>query len=127
MLSLNVELILNSDMKVSTLIPNSSYSSGTFSISFTAINSILTTPITAEDSVEKLYFGLLELLFERQKTGFVTQPLLSMEISNRAAQSGVFEETTGVFSNAELLSHLITFNFDSGPTFSGNNLHPTPP
>jgi uncharacterized protein (DUF2384 family) len=113
-------------MKVSTLIPGASYSSGSFTIPFSAINAILTTPITAEDSVEKLLFGLLEVVYTRQRDGFVTQPTLSLEISNRAAQQSVWEETTGVFSNADLLSHLVSFNFDTGPTFSGNNIHPTP-
>jgi uncharacterized protein (DUF2384 family) len=113
-------------MKVSTLIPGASYASSSFTIPFSAINAILTTPITAEDSVEKLLFGLLEVVYARQKDGFITQPTLSCEISNRAAQQSVWEESTGVFSNADLLSHLVSFNFDVGPTFSGNNLHPTP-
>jgi hypothetical protein len=114
-------------MKIATLIPGASYSSGSFSIPFTAINAILTTPITSEDSVEKLLFGLLEVVFFRQKDGFITQPTLSLEISNRAAQQGLWEETPGIFSNADILSHLVSFNFDTGPTFSGNNIHPTAP
>jgi hypothetical protein len=114
-------------MKVSTLIPSTLYSSGTFSISFSAINAILTTPITAEDSFEKLLFGLLECVYQRQKDGFITQPNLSCEISARQAQQSVWEEADGVFSNADILSHLVTFNLDSGPTFSGNTLHPTAP
>jgi hypothetical protein len=123
---LNVNLILNTDMKVSSLVPGASYSSGTFSIPYSAINAILTTPITSEDSVEKLLFGLLEVVYARQKDGFITQPNLSCEISARQATSSVWEETTGVFSNADILSHLVSFNFDVGPTFSGNNLHPSP-
>jgi hypothetical protein len=113
-------------MKIATLLPGATYSSSSFTIPFTAINSILTTQITAEDSFEKLLFGLLEVVYQRQKDGFITQPTLSLEISNRAAQQGVWEETSGVFSNADLLSHLVTFDMDASPTFSGNNLHPSP-
>jgi hypothetical protein len=114
-------------MQISTLLPGASYSSGSFVIPFSAINAILTTPITSEDSFEKLLFGLLEVVYARQKDGFVTQPTLSLEISNRAAQQSVWEEITGVFSNADILSHLVSFNLDTGPTFSGNNIHPTAP
>jgi hypothetical protein len=124
---LNVDLILNTEMKISTLCPGCTFSSSSFNISFSAINAVLTTPITSEDSVEKLLFGLLEVVYTRQKDGFLSQPLISVEVSNRAAQQSVWEETTGVFSNADILSHLVSFNFDTGPTFSGNNLHPTPP
>jgi hypothetical protein len=123
----NLCALLYTDMKVSTVIPGASYASSTFSIPFSAINAILTTPITSEDSVEKLLFGLLEVVYTRQKDGFLSQPLISVEVSNRAAQQSVWEETPNLFSTADILSHLVSFNFDVGPTFSGNNLHPTAP
>jgi hypothetical protein len=114
-------------MKISTLIPGSSYGSSSFTIPYSAINGILTTPISAEDSFEKLLFGLLECVYARQKDGYITQPNLSCEISARQAAQSVWEEVNGVWSSADILSHLVTFNLDSGPTFSGNSLHPTAP
>jgi hypothetical protein len=57
----------------------------------------LTTPITAEDSVEKLLFGLLEVVYARQKDGFITQPNLSCEISARQSAQSVWEEVDGVW------------------------------
>jgi hypothetical protein len=55
-------------MQISTLLPGASYSSGSFVIPFSAINAILTTPITSEDSFEKLLFGLLEVVYARRYT-----------------------------------------------------------
>jgi hypothetical protein len=111
-------------MKISTILPGSSYSSGVFSISFSSINSILTTSITPLDSFETLLFGLCEALYQRQKDGFITQPTCSCEVSNRAYQSSVWEETTGVFSSADILSHLVSFDLDVSASFSGNTIHP---
>jgi hypothetical protein len=114
-------------MQIATRIPGASYSSGSFVIPFSAMNALLTTTMTSENSVEKLLFGLLEVIYQRQRDGFITQPTLSMEISNRASQETTWEETTGVFSNAQLLSHLVSFNMDSAASFNGDNIHPTNP
>jgi hypothetical protein len=111
-------------MKVSTILPGSSYSSGVFTIPFSAINAILTSSITPLDSFEALLFGLCEALYQRQKDGFITQPTCSCEISNRAYQTSVWEEQTGVFSSADILSHLVSFDLDASATFSGNTIHP---
>jgi hypothetical protein len=125
--SLNIDLILNTEMKISTLIPSASYSAGSFTISFSAINAILTTPITSEDSFEKLLFGLLEVVYTRQKDGFLSQPLISVEVNSRSYTASIWEESPNVFSTADILSHLVSFNFDVGPSFSANNIHPSPP
>jgi hypothetical protein len=112
-------------VKVSTVLPGASYASGVFSIPWTSLNAILTTPITPIDSFEAMLFAITEALFQRQTDGFITQPTVSCEISARSYSKGVWEESTGVFSSADLLSTLITYDLDSSPSFSGNTIHPT--
>jgi hypothetical protein len=112
-------------VKVSTILPGSSYASGVFTIPWTSLNAILTTPITPIDSFEAMLFAITEALYQRQTDGFITQPTVSCEISNRQYNKGVWEETAGLFSSADLLSTLITYDLDTSPSFSGNSIHPT--
>jgi hypothetical protein len=112
-------------MLLNTFLPGASYSAGAWHIPVSAVNSVLTSSVTGKDSAELLIFSLLEVLYQRQKDGFLTQPTISLECSNRAIGQSVWEEAPNNFSNCDLLSWLVSVNLDSSPSISRNDIHPT--
>ena len=100
---------------IATLLPGCSYASGTFTVPVSALD------MTASDSAEKLIYGLLESLQELQTVGTLSQRSAAVEISNKSVQSSVWEKTLNVFSNVTLISYLVSFAFDSGPSFENAN------
>jgi hypothetical protein len=86
-----------------------------------ALNAALINDMTASDSAEKLIYGLLESLQELQTVGALTQTRAAVEISNKSVQSSVWERTTNVFSNVTLISYLVSFACDTGPSFENAN------
>jgi hypothetical protein len=112
-------------MLMNTFIAGSSFSAGAWHIPVSAVNSVLTTSVTGKDSAELLIFSLLEVLYQRQKDGVLSQPTIAIECSNRATQASVWEEAPNTFSNCDLLSWLVSVNLDSTPVISGNDIHPT--
>jgi hypothetical protein len=94
-------------MLIGTLIPGATYSSGTFSIPISSLNSILSSDWTVTgDSAERLYFALLECLRIKCLAGTVTQPLLGMEIGQRAVSDGIIETASGTFTNQTVYSYV---------------------
>lgn len=108
---------------IGTLIPGCTYSSGTFSIPVSALNNVLSTDMTASDSAEKLIYGLLECLQEKQLLGSLTQRGAAVEVANKSCSSSVWEKSLNVFSNVTQIAYLVAFAFDSGPSLeSGDGL-----
>ena len=108
---------------VNTLLPGCSYSAGVFSIPVTALNAILANDITAADSGERLVYGLLQALYERQTANLLTQPTGAVEISAKSSTSdGVWELTTNNFTTCTTISYLVTFPFSSSTLENGNNI-----
>lgn len=101
---------------IATLLPGCSYSSGTFSIPVSALNSVLSTDMTASDSAEKLIYGLLECLQEKQLAGTLSQRGAAVEVANKSVTSSVWEKTLNTFSNITLVNYLVSFAFDTGPS-----------
>jgi hypothetical protein len=106
---------------IATLLPGCSYASGTFTVPVSALNAALINDMTASDSAEKLIYGLLESLQELQTVGTLSQRSAAVEISNKSVQSSVWEKTLNVFSNVTLISYLVSFAFDTGPSLENAN------
>jgi hypothetical protein len=71
-----------------------------------------------------MMYGLLQSLHELQTVllvGTLSQRTAAVEISNKSVQSSVWEKTLNVFSNVTLISYLVSFAFDTGPSLENAN------
>jgi hypothetical protein len=71
-----------------------------------------------------MMYGLLQSLHELQtvlQVGTLSQRTAAVEISNKSVQSSVWEKTLNVFSNVTLISYLVSFAFDTGPSLENAN------
>jgi hypothetical protein len=109
-------------MLIANLIPGCTYASGVFTIPVTALNNILLNDVTAKDSAELLVYSLLQAIYEKQQLGSLSQPLIALEVSNKAVQSSVWESPANTFNNCTLVSYLTSFNFSSSTLENGNNI-----
>lgn len=109
-------------MLTSTFLPGASYSAGVWTIPATALNAVLDNTITGKDSAELLIYSLLQCLFEKQNEGSLSQPHTAVEVSAKNSTQSVWESSTNVFSNCYLTSYLVSFNFTTAVTESGNNI-----
>lgn len=109
---------------IATVFPGATYSSstGAFTIPYTALNASLTNAMTPEDSAEKLVYGMLQTVFEKQLSGEIDQTNLSFE-TTRSSSYGSWEVTRSSFSgNLPLVNFLTTFVFSTVPVEDGDNI-----
>ena len=106
-------------MIVSTFLPGASYAttgtvtitSPTYIIPVSAINTVLgSNPIGTGDAAERLIYGLCQALFLMNKALTLTQTNLGCECANKSVTSGVYENTTNVFTSVTLANFLISCN-----------------
>lgn len=114
-------------MLLSTLIPSTTYSSGTYSLSWTNINSALTaaggSTISAGDSAERLIYALLQLIQLRQNNGTLTDPLIGMKVSNSGiTQSSSWETSTANYTTCDIQSMVAAFRLTNSTLQAGANV-----
>lgn len=106
-------------MLISEFLPGASYSADAFTVPYSALNAVMTQPMTAGDSAEKLLYGLLEAL----KRSAISQPDAAMEVSSKSSGQSIWETTQGVFSDVKLVSYVVCFPFTPPPpTEDGDDL-----
>lgn len=112
---------------IATLIPGATYTSGSYTFTWTQLNTALTaagvTNVTAIDSVERLFFALLALINAKQVNGTLTQYTSGCEISQQGSTLGsVWEYPQGSFVGCDLAQFLMSFRLTSGASIAGNNV-----
>lgn len=108
-----------------TLIPGASYASGTFTIPWTALNTILPASITAADNIEKLIYALLQVVYTKQTaaTPTVSQSTLACEISAKQNSLSTWEFPANTFSQVYLTAFLVSLPFTVNPGVeNGSNI-----
>lgn len=112
-------------LTISQFITGASYSSGTFSIPWTSINTALTTApdITAADDASKFVYALLEILKEKNDAATLGQKDCAMEVTQKSVSSGgIWETSSNTFSNRNICSFLVSFPLTSVSSEDGNNI-----
>lgn len=109
-------------MPIATLIPGATYSSSSFTIPWSALNSILTTSVTAADDSAKLMYALAQVLYLKQQAGTVLQTNLAAEVAAKSVTTGVWETSTNNFTSKYLVNHLLSFPLDSITSEAGNSI-----
>ncbi|KAG5185418.1 hypothetical protein JKP88DRAFT_289283 [Tribonema minus] len=114
-------IVLYPMVAVATFLPGATYATtGTVSISsasyvipVSAINTVIsgTGSIGTGDSAERLLYGLLQVLYTKNQAGTTGQPQLGCEVANKNITKGVWETTTNVFANVNLVNFLVSNNF----------------
>jgi hypothetical protein len=100
---------------IAQLIPGCSFASGTYSIPVSALNAILTSPMsTSVDSGAALIYGLLEALYQQQQSGVLSNYQAAVSIDNKTSQRSVYETAQNTFSSVSLVSYLTSFPFSTG-------------
>jgi hypothetical protein len=112
-------------MRIEQILPGSSFSGSTWTITASSINNILSQDITARNSFEMLLMSLLEVLHQRQEDGFVRPWNCSASIDQRAAQIGDWEEQERVLSTAQILTWQVSVDLETPSVYSANDIHPT--
>jgi hypothetical protein len=101
-------------MLIATAIPGCSYTGGVYTISISAINTVLGTDWdTANDSFERLLMALCMCLYTKQVAGTITQTNCGAEIAQKSISTGVWENPANTFTDVTLSSHLLCFNLGS--------------
>lgn len=112
-------------MKLSTILPGASYSSGVWTIPVTAINNILTTPVTGKDNFEVLLMSLLDVLWRRGEDGFIQQWTCSAEVNQRVIQQHEWQEIERQYDSVQLLTHQVSFNLTTASNVGPNDIQQT--
>lgn len=114
-------------MKLSVILPGSSYSSTTnsYTIPVSAINAILTTPVTGKDNFEVLLMSLLDVLWQRGEDGFIQQWTCSAETNQRVVQQHEWQEIERQYDTVQLLTHQVSFNMTTAAKFGPNDIQQT--
>jgi len=100
-------------MPIATLIPGASYSSGTYTIPISALNTALTNDWTSSsDDASRLIYCLLQILEDAGTAGTVTQQNCSCEVSSSSVASSTWESTTDTYVDVTLRSKIVSFAFD---------------
>jgi hypothetical protein len=60
-------------------------------------------------------------LQELQTVGTLSQRSAAVETSNKSVQRSVWEKLQNNFSNVTLISYLVSFAFDTGPSLENGN------
>ena len=97
---------------IETLIPGCSYSSGTFSIPISALNTALTNDwTTAANDAGRLIYCLLQILEDEMEAGNVTQINCSAEVSSSSVASSTWLTSTDTYTDCTLRSKIVSFPF----------------
>ena len=108
-------------MLIASLIPGASYSAGVYSLPTTALATASGLTITASDSVEKLYYALLQILNVKGVAGTLTQVNAGVEASSRSSTTSVWETSANTFVSKPIVTFLATVAFDTGGTVESGN------
>jgi hypothetical protein len=105
-----------------TALPGATFSANVWTIPLTALNAVLANDMTGTvDSFERLVYGLLQVVQERQAAGQLTAPTIAMSIDNKQITSSVYETTTNNFVPVQLVSFLSSFAFTNTTTIENGN------
>lgn len=100
---------------LSQIIPGATYSSGTWSISASALNAILTSPIsTTVDNGAAFIYAILEVLYQQQQSGQLQNYMAAVSIDAKQSSKSVYETAQNTFTNVSLVSYLTSFPFTTG-------------
>jgi hypothetical protein len=94
---------------IATIIPGVTYSAGSYTIPDSALNTNLLKGFTGNGSLERLVYALIQIIYEKNQSGSLSAYQAAVEVSNKVQQSSVWEKSQNVFTNATLVSMLVSF------------------
>jgi hypothetical protein len=100
---------LNTMAPIATIISGITYSAGSYTIPDSALNTALLKGYTGDGSLERLIYALIQIVYEKNQAGSLSAYQAAVEVSNKVTQSSVWEKTQNVFTNATLVSMLVSF------------------
>jgi hypothetical protein len=100
---------------LSQIIPGCTYASGTWSIPASALNAILSSPIsTSVDNGAAFLYSLLECIYVQQQNGTLQNYQAAVSCDAKNSTKSVYEISQNTFSSVSLVSYLISFPFSTG-------------
>lgn len=97
------------------IIPGCTYSGGVWSIPASALNAILTSPIsTTVDNGAALIYAILECVYQQQQSGTLQNYMVACSVDAKQNSKSVYETSQNTFTNVSLVSYLTSFPFTTG-------------